>query len=90
MTAVWFVVILATVAVKPAVVDPAETVTEAGTVTTALLLDNDTEAPPAGAGSVSVAVQEEVPGAFTAVGLQEMLVRLGGPFSVRVAVCEAP
>jgi len=86
MTAAWLVLMLATVAVKPAVVEPAETVTEAGTVTAALLLDNDTEAPPAGAPSVSVAVQEEVPGAFTAAGLQEMLVRLGGPFRVRVAV----
>jgi hypothetical protein len=41
------------------------------------LFDNDTEAPPAGAPSVSVAVQEEVPGAFTVAGLQETLVRVG-------------
>lgn len=67
-------------------VAPAETVTEAGTVTAALLLDNDTEAPPPGAPSVSVTVQEEVPGAFTAVGLQETLLRVDGAFRVRMAV----
>ena len=86
MTAVWLVVMLATVAVKPAVVAPAETVTEAGTVTEALLLDSDTEAPPLGAPCVSVAVQEEVPGAFTVAGLQETLVRIAGAFRLRVAV----
>jgi hypothetical protein len=51
--------------VKPAVLAPAPTVTFAGTVAFALLLDSVTSSPPPGAAAVSVTVQAEVPGAFT-------------------------
>ena len=43
-----------TAALNPAVVEPAATVTEAGTVTEELLLDKVTASPPAGAAALSV------------------------------------
>ena len=61
---------LPTVAVKGALVSPAPTLTLAGTVMLALLLDRVTVAPPPGAGAVRVTVQLEVPGAFTVAGEQ--------------------
>src|SRR5690242_11020912 len=82
----------ATVAVNPAVVAPAATVTEAGTLTAPLLLDRDTVAPPPGAPCVSVTVHEDVPGALTVVGLHETLLRLVGALTVMlppVPVAEA-
>ena len=48
------------VAVKFAVVAPAATVTDAGTVSAALFEESPTEAPPGKAADVSVTVQEEV------------------------------
>ena len=48
------------VAVNVAVVAPAATVTDAGTVTKALLLDSETAAPDAGAACDKVTVQLEV------------------------------
>jgi hypothetical protein len=68
--AVWFELMLATVAVKEALVNPAPTPTLAGTVMLPLLLDNVTVAPPPGAAAVSVTVQLDVPGAFTVAGEQ--------------------
>jgi hypothetical protein len=59
-----------TVAVNWALLDPAATVTLAGTLTLALALDKVTANPPVEAASFSVAVQEEVPGAFTLAGVQ--------------------
>ncbi len=50
-----------TVAVKPALVAPAATVTEDGTVTAALLLDRLTAWPPVPAAAVNVTVQASVP-----------------------------
>jgi hypothetical protein len=50
-----------TVAVNPAVVDPAGTVTEAGTVTALLLLARPTAKPPVGAAVLNVTVQLSVP-----------------------------
>ena len=50
-----------TVAVKDAVVEPAATVTEAGTVTDELLLARLTLMPPLGAAALSATVQESVP-----------------------------
>ena len=60
---------LATVAVNPALVWPALTPTLAGTVMLALLLLSATVAPLGGA-AVKVTVQFEVPGAFTVEGEQ--------------------
>ena len=60
----------ATVAVNPVLVCPEVTVTLAGTVMLALLLERVTMAPPVGATVVSVTVQLEVPGAFTVAGEQ--------------------
>jgi hypothetical protein len=48
------------VAVKLVLVEPADTVTEAGTVKAALLLDRATAAPPLGAAADSVTVHVEV------------------------------
>ncbi|MFY9855686.1 MAG: hypothetical protein WAK26_17585, partial [Terracidiphilus sp.] len=50
-----------TVAVNVALVPPFVTVTVAGTVTAALLLDRLTTTPSVGASEVSVTVQESVP-----------------------------
>jgi hypothetical protein len=60
----------AAVAVKVAVVAPAETVTEAGTGSRALLLDSVTTKPPVGAALERVAVQAAVALVFREVGVQ--------------------
>jgi hypothetical protein len=59
----WVEVTAAIVAVKGAVVAPAATVTEAGTVTAALLLASVTACPPVGAAALSVTVHASVPAA---------------------------
>lgn len=56
----WAVVTDATVAVNPALLAFAGTVTEAGTVTAALLLDRLTLCPPLPAGALNVTVQASV------------------------------
>ena len=62
------------VAANVAVVLPAETTTEAGTVScedgTAVIADNAIVAPPAGAAPDSVTVQVEIPDAEIVAGLQ--------------------
>ena len=64
------VVIVPAVAVKPADVAPAGTVTEpAGTGSNALLLDRDTAVPPVGAAPLSVTVQLVPAPEFKLVGL---------------------
>ena len=73
-----------TVAVKPAVVAPAPTVTLPGTVAFALLLDSATASPPPGAAPLSVTVQLEVPGAFTLDGVHVKLV--GATEAVKLTV----
>ena len=75
---------LATLAVKGALLNPAPTPTLAGTVMLALLLDRATVAPPEGAGAVSVTVQLDVPGAFTVPG--EQLKLLGCTVTVKEMV----
>jgi hypothetical protein len=57
MTAVWAVEIVPAVAVKVAVVEPGEITTEAGTVSSAVLLDKVTGRQPVGAGPLKVTVQ---------------------------------
>lgn len=61
--AVWLVLTVATFAVNDALVAPAETVTFDGTVTAALLLDNETANPLAEAALPNVTVQASVPAA---------------------------
>jgi len=65
------------VAVNVAVVAPARTVTEAGTVRLALLLESETDVLEATA-DVIVTVQLEVPPEFNVVGAQPTLLRAGG------------
>ena len=77
-------------AVKPAVVAPAPTVTFAGTVAFALLLDSVTRSPPLGAAPVSVTVQAEDPGAFTVPGVQFTLLTATAAFRFTVAVLVCP
>jgi len=76
--AVWFELTEDTVAVKPAVAAPAPTITFAGTVALALLLDSVTTWPPPGATLLSVTVHAEVPGAFTLAGEHESALGTGG------------
>ena len=72
------VAIAPAVAVNVPVVAPEATVTDAGTVNAPLLLDSETVTPAPPAGRVSVAVHEDVPGAFTEVGLQARVLRVAG------------
>jgi len=74
------------VAVKAPVDAPAATVTLAGTVTLALLLDSATLAPPAAAAELSVTVHAEVPGATTLAGLQLRLLTVSVAEIVRTKV----
>lgn len=80
------------VTVKLAVVAPAPTVTLAGTVAAALLLDRVTAAPPDGAGAlkVTVAVEELPPPIFAGLSdTAESLTPVEG-FTVRVALRVVP
>src|ERR1035441_1950490 len=77
------------VAVNPAVVEPASTVTEADTGSSELLLDSPTTAPPLGAAPESVTVQEVDCAEPRLVGLHASLVNVGaGGTSWMVAVCD--
>ena len=64
--------------VKPAVLAPAATVTLAGTLTPALLLESDTSAPPGGAALVRLTVPDEELPAVTLVGVRASVLRLAG------------
>jgi hypothetical protein len=84
-TAVWSVATEPTVAVKAAVVAPTGTITLAGTVALALLLESITTKPPVGAMALSVTVQEEEePGAFAVPGEQIKLLTVTAAFTVTV------
>jgi hypothetical protein len=67
-----------TVAVNPALVAFAGTVTVAGTVTAALLLDRLTLRPPLGASAFSVTMQESVPEPVMDALLQESALKAAG------------
>jgi hypothetical protein len=84
------VVTAETVAVNWALLDPAATITLAGTLTLALALDKVTANPPVEAASFSVAVQEEVPGAFTLAGVQDKLLSVVAAFKLTEAVLVNP
>ena len=78
------------VTVKLALVDPAGTVTEAGTVAAAVsLLVRLTGIPPAGAGPVSVTVPVELVPPCTDAGLRLIELKAGG-VTVSTAVREVP
>src|SRR3954451_14048893 len=64
-------------AVKLALVDPEATVTEAGTVTAALLSASVTGVPPVGAAALNVTVQVELAGAITDAGEQLTVLMVG-------------
>ena len=63
-------VMLPAVAVKVAVLDPAETFTEAGMLRAVLLVESETAVPPDGAAWLRVTVQAEEPPETKVVGLQ--------------------
>lgn len=79
-----------TVAVKVFDVAPAATVTEAGTVSNALLLDKETAAPPAGAALDRVTVQEDVALLASVVGLHDTVLINTGGSSVRGVLADDP
>jgi hypothetical protein len=78
----------AAVALKVAVVAPAATVTDAGTVSSALLLASVTLEPPVGAVWVRVTVQVLMALCPRLVGLQATLETSAGASRLMVAVCE--
>ena len=71
-----------------AVVAATATVTDAGTVRSALLLESETAEPPVGAALVSVTVQVLVALEFRLVGLQLSVDTRTGATRVTVAVCD--
>ena len=84
------VVTVPAVAVRVAVVAAAATVTEAGTVRAALLLDNATEDPPVGAAWDKVTVQVDEPPEVTVFGEQAKVVTVVFGDTVTEAVAELP
>ena len=76
------------VAVKVAVVAAAATVTEAGTLSSALLLDSETDDPPVGAALESVTVQVEAPALTRLAGVQVNVDTVAGALRFKVAVRE--
>lgn len=79
----------ATVAVNPALVAFAGTVTVAGIVTAALLLDRLITRPPLAAAAFSVTVQASVPAPVIDVLLQESAVSTGVPVPLRPIIVVA-
>ena len=80
----------AAVAEKTAEVAPEATVTEAGTVSAALLSERATDTPPAGAAAERVTVQEEDPPEVIEVGEHERVLGTGRAVTVTEAVLEVP
>jgi hypothetical protein len=79
-----------TVAVKLPVVDPAATVTEAGTVTAVLLLARLTATPPLAAATFSVTVQLSVPAPVIDPLVQLSPLNTGTPVPLRLITVEVP
>ena len=79
-----------TVAVKLAVVAPAATVTEAGTVTAELLLATPTANPPLAAATFSFTVQLSVPAAVIDALVQVKPLNTGVPDPVRLTTVDVP
>jgi hypothetical protein len=78
------------VAVKPADIAPDATLTEAGTVNAALLLESATAIPPEPAACDRVTVQADVPPELRVVGEQDSWLTTVGAVSENEAVCELP
>jgi hypothetical protein len=87
---VWAVPTPETVAVKLAVVDPAATVTEAGTVTAELLLARLTAKPPLAAAVFRVTVQLSLPTPVIDPLVQLSPLNIGTPVPVRLIKVEVP
>jgi hypothetical protein len=83
-------IVAAAVALKLAVVAFAGIVTDAGTVSRALLLDSATVAPPVGVACVSVTVQLLTPLCPRLVGLHVTPDTSTGAARLIAAVCELP
>jgi hypothetical protein len=79
-----------TVAVKLAVVAPAATVTEAGTITAELLLARPTANPPLAAATFSVTVQLSVPAPVIDAVLQVKPLNAGVPEPLRLITVDVP
>jgi hypothetical protein len=79
-----------TVAVKVAVVEPAATVTEVGTVTDELLLARLTAKPPVGAAAFRVTVQLSVPAPVIELLAQLSALSTGTPVPLRLTTVEVP
>jgi hypothetical protein len=79
-----------TVAVKAAVVAPAATVTEAGTVTVELLLARLTVNPPVAAAAFRVTVQLSVPDPVNEPLVQLSALSTGTPVPLRLTTVEVP
>ncbi len=87
---VWAVVTEETVAVKAAVVEPAATVTEAGTETDELLLARLTVNPPVAAAAFSVTVQLSVPDPVNDPLVQLSPLSTGTPVPLRLTPVDGP
>jgi hypothetical protein len=79
-----------TVAVKLPVVDPAATVTEAGTVTAELLLARLTANPPLAAATFSVTVQLSLPAPVIDPLVQLSPLNTGTPMPLRLITVDVP
>ena len=86
----WAVLTAVTVAEKLALVAPAATVTDPGTVTAELLLERLTANPPVDAAEFSETVHESVPAPVMEELVQETPVSTGVPVPLRLTVVEAP
>jgi hypothetical protein len=85
-TAVWLVEIAPAVAVKPAELEPLDTVTDPGTLRAATLLFRVTAPPPAPAAVDSVTTQDEAPPEPSVAGVHTSDARAGG-VETRVKDC---
>jgi hypothetical protein len=90
MTAVWAVEIVLAVAVNVAVVEDAGTATEAGVVSSGVLLDNVTGRQPVGAGVLNVTVQTLLAPDASEVGVQASEVTVTSGARLMEAVFELP
>ena len=88
--AVWAVLTEDTVAEKLPVVDPAATVTDAGTVTAVLLLATLTAKPPLAAATFSVIVQLSVPAPVIDPLVQLSPLNTGTPVPLRLITVDVP